>query len=571
MEEDFLRKVIRSSILSLQKKGELDEFEIPEISLEHPKEYIHGDTSTPISASIAKITGKEPFEIAQKISKEIKSHNISSIRESTVAKPIFNNFYFSKDFFIDNIKGILKNKNFGKNQNLKNKKVIIEYTDPNVLKEFHIGHLMSNSIGESLSRIFEFNGAKIRRANYQGDVGLHVAKAIWGKKNMTPPPVSDKIKDWGLAYQFGSKMYEEDEQVKKEINEINKKVYDRSDSEINVLYDSGKKISLEYFGKIYKQLGTKFDKLFFESEIYEIGKKIVEDGSKKEIFEKGEKGAIIFKGEKYGLHTRVFVNSEGLPTYEAKELALAKVKYDKYKYDQSVIITGNEINEYFKVLLSVMSQIFPDLEKKTKHIGHGMMRLPEGKMSSRTGKVVTFEYLLNKVEELVKEKIKNRDLSETEKIEITEKVAIGALKYSILKQSIGSDIIYDFDKSISFEGDSGPYLQYSLTRALSVLNKAKSERIKQSFKNIPDQLSNLEKIMHRFPEVVEKAGKEYEPHFIVLYLTELAREFNNYYAKNKIVDKTDEFSPYKVALTEAFSIIMKNGLWLLGINSLEKM
>src|SRR3989344_3380364 len=256
MEEDFLRKVIRSSILSLQKKGELDEFEIPEISLEHPKEYIHGDTSTPISASIAKITGKEPFEIAQKISKEIKSHNISSIRESTVAKPIFNNFYFSKDFFIDNIKGILKNKNFGKNQNLKNKKVIIEYTDPNVLKEFHIGHLMSNSIGESLSRIFEFNGAKIRRANYQGDVGLHVAKAIWGKKNMTPPPVSDKIKDWGLAYQFGTK--------------------------------------------------------------------IVEDGSKKEIFEKGEKGAIIFKGEKYGLHTRVFVNSEGLPTYEAKELALAK-------------------------------------------------------------------------------------------------------------------------------------------------------------------------------------------------------------------------------------------------------
>ena len=562
MEEDSLRKIIHKSIKDLQEKGELGKFEIPEISLEHPKKDNYGDTSTPVSSVIGRITGKNPFEIAQKISKEIQSYHISSIQESTVARPVFNNFYFSKDSFVKTLKKI--DKDFGRNKNLKNKKVVIEYTDPNILKEFHIGHLMPNTIGESISRIIEFQGAKVKRLCYQGDVGLHIAKAIFGK-------LKDEHKSWQEAYVLGSKLYEENIEAKSSIDQINKKIYERSDNIINNLYDKGKQWSLNTFGEIYKKLGTTFDYLFFESQTAEFGKKIVERGLKKGLFETGDKGAIVFKGEKYGLHTRVFINSQGLPTYEAKELGLAKIKYDKYRYDQSVIITANEQNEYFKVVLSAMIDMFPNLAKKTKHIGHGMMRLPEGKMSSRTGKIVTFEFLLNEVENLVKEKIKDRDLSDTEKKEIIEKVAIGALKYSILKQSIGSDIIYDFEKSISFEGDSGPYLQYSYARAQSVLRKAKKERIKPSFKKVPNEISQLEKNMTYFRETVEKAGKEYEPHFIVLYLTELAREFNNYYAKNKIVDKADEFSPYKVVLAEAFSIIMKNGLWLLGIQAPEKM
>lgn len=597
MEEDFLRKIIRRSIKDLQEKGELDRFEIPEIPLEHPKEYIYGDTSTPVSASIAKITGEDPYNVAQKINRQLQSYEISSIRETTVARPVFNNFYLKDEVFIENIKTILKEKeNFGKNQNLKNQKVVVEYTDPNPFKEFHIGHLMSNSIGESLSRIIEWSRAKIKRANYQGDVGMHVAKAVWGVMHILKnnfPKENDLLNKKHIylknAYTLGAGAYDENDlsgsidggpskkELREQIEEINKKIYNRSDKEINKIYDEGRKWSLEYFEEIYKKLDTKFDYSIFESEVAGFGKKIVEDGLKKGIFIKGlsEKRdggePIVFPGERFGLHTRVFINSEGLPTYEAKELALAEIKYKKYKYDKSVIITGNEVNDYFKVLLSAMSQIFPELAEKTKHIGHGMMHLPEGKMSSRTGNVITFESLLGRVKELVKEKIKDRDLSETEKKEIMEKVAIGALKYSILKQSIGSDIIYDFEKAISFEGDSGPYLQYSYARANSVLKKAKAENIKASLKNAPNEISQLEKNMNYFPEIIEKAGKEYEPHFIVLYLTELAREFNNYYAKNKIVDKNDEFSPYKVALTEAFSIIMKNGLWLLGIPVLNKM
>lgn len=576
----MIKETIQKIIYGSLKKLNLGEFDFREISVESPKVADYGDYSTNIAIIIAKNLQKNPSEIANLICVEIKK--ISPVVRTTGLKGRvfegveaagwgFINFYLSKEFLADNVSKILKDKNFGKNKNLKNKKtespergrrIIIEYTDPNPFKEFHIGHLMSNSIGESLSRILEFQGAKVKRANYQGDVGLHVAKAILGK--LKNPSAS-----WQGAYTAGTAAYENN---KAEINTLNKKIYERNDKQINKLYDQGKKECLKNFDKIYKILGTKFDYYFFESESADSGKKIVEKNIG-EIFERGENGAIIFNGEKYGLHTRVFVNSEGLPTYEAKELALAEIKRKKFKYDKSIIVTANEVNEYFKVILSAMGLIFPGLSAKTEHIGHGMMKLPEGKMSSRTGKVVTFEFLLNEIEKLISEKIKDRDLPEKEKNTVAKKVAVGALKYSILKQSIGNDIIYSPEKSISFEGDSGPYLQYSYARAKSVLRKAQSERIKSdsNLRMHPNAPNNLERMMVYFPEIIEKASEERAPHRVATYLTELAREFNNFYAKEKIVDKNDKFSPYKVALTEAFSIIMKNGLWLLGIQTPDRM
>ena len=210
----------------------------------------------------------------------------------------------------------------------------------NILKDFHIGHLMSNVVGESLSRIFEFNGAKVKRLCYQSDVGIGIAKAVWGKLN-------NKNLRWQEAYAFGSQKFDEEGNAKREITELNKKIYEKSDAKINKLYEQGKKESLKSFDKLYKKLGTMFDYFILESQVAENGKKIVLSNLGK-VFEKGTNGAIIFKGENFGLHTRVFINSEGLPTYEAKDLALAELKYKKYKYDQSFIVTGNEVNEYFK-------------------------------------------------------------------------------------------------------------------------------------------------------------------------------------------------------------------------------
>jgi len=538
-----------------------------DFSVEIPTNKDFGDYST----NVAMVLKKTPTEIAEKIK--------SNLFKKIEVKNGFINFFVSDKYFIENLKNI--DKDFGKNDNLKNKKVILDYTDPNPFKEFHIGHLMSNAIGESLSRIFEFQGANVKRVCYQGDVGLHIAKAIWFIINQekilhNDYPDTNILFDWqdlvaGKAYAFGNRAYENNEIYKKEIIEINKKIYDRNDKNINKLYDQGKKESLKYFDKIYKKLDTKFDDFIFESEVSDLGKKTVEKGLKSKVFEKGENGAIIFKGEKFNLHTRVFINSEGIPTYEAKDLGLAQIKYKKYPYDLSFVVTGNEINEYFKVMKRAMQEVLPDLANKTNHIGHGMLRLPEGKMSSRTGKVITGESLINKIQEMVQEKIKDRDLSSKEKNEIAEKVAISAIKYSVLKQSAGSDIIYDFDKSVSFNGDSGPYLQYSYTRAISVLEKAKKAKIKASLKVVPENVGQLEKLMTQFPEIVIKSALEYQPHYIATYLTQLASAFNNFYTQEKIVDKDEKFSPYKIAVTQAFANIIQNGLWLLGIQTLNKM
>jgi arginyl-tRNA synthetase len=309
-------------------------------------------------------------------------------------------------------------------------------------------------------------------------------------------------------------------------------------------------------------LGTEFDYKFFESEAGPFGKKLVEDNLA--VFETSD-GAVIYKGEQDGLHTRVFINSEGLPTYEAKELGLAKIKYDKYPYDFSVVVTGNEIVEYFKVLKAVMKKIFPELEKKTRHVPHGMLRLPSGKMSSRTGDVITGESLIEAVKEKIKDKVKDSDLPE----EVIEQIAVGAIKYSILKQDSSRDIIFDFDKSLSFEGNSGPYLQYTFARTQSVLIKARENNIAPEVKT-GEVLGEVEKLLARFPEVVYRAGEFLAPHFIATYLIELASAFNAFYANNKIVSE-EENSAYRVALTAAVGQVLKNGLDLLGIATPAKM
>src|SRR3989344_1663328 len=359
-----LRAEIKKKLEKLVPKG-------AEFSVFRPERPEFGD----YSSNVAMVSKGNPLEAAEEFKKKLEKSDL--FEKVEVAGPGFLNFFISPEVFIKNVEKITEEKDgYGRNEILSNQKVIVEYTDPNPFKEFHIGHLMSNAIGESLARVFEASGAEVRRANYQGDVGLHVAKAVWGalKQNSSV--------DWGKAYVAGDRAYKEDESAKKDISAINKKVYERGDAEINKLYDEGKKISLEYFEKIYKRLGTKFDFYFFESEGGIRGKEIVEDGLKKGVFEESD-GAVVFKGERAGLHTRVFLSSEGLPTYEAKELGLAPMKYEKYPYDLSYIITGNEIIDYFRVLMEAMKEMFPDLAAKTRHVPHGMLRFASGKMSSR--------------------------------------------------------------------------------------------------------------------------------------------------------------------------------------------
>jgi len=561
-------------------RGELKEIGVrgPVVELEHPADSERGDYATNAALVYAKKLGRDPIELAGDLVQGLKKRNIKYIEKITVAGFGFINFHLSGEFFAQNIEDILEAKKFGAVDTFKGEKTIIEYTDPNIFKVFHIGHLMSNTVGEALSRLIEWNGAEVKRANYQGDVGMHIAKAIFAMKNSKLGIVKEKVLGstksrvafLGQVYAEGAGLFESDKESAKKIKAINKKIYDKSDAIVNALYDLGRGWSLDYFATIYDRVGTKFDFYFFESKTWPAGKQIVEENIGA-VFTKSD-GAVVYGGEDEGLHTRVFINSEGLPTYEAKDLGLMKKKSEIYDFDKSIVVTASEQTEYFKVVLAASHKIFPQLASKTTHIAHGLMVLPSGKMSSRTGDVVAAEDLLGQAKEKVQEKMADRNFSSSQISEVAELVSIAAIKFAILKQAPGKDVVFDFDKSISFEGDSGPYLQYTAVRAGSILKKAKKLEIKVSSKRLlGTDILPLERLVYQLPEVIERAGIENSPQLVVSYLLQLASTFNSFYASTKIVDEKDANAPYYLALTKATKIALTNGLEVLGIKVPVKM
>lgn len=536
----------------------------------HPKDLKNGD-----------YTFISFLENTQEVLEKLEKNKLPEIEKIEMVGR-FINFYLSRKFFAKNVEEILnKGEDFGKNNSLEGKKIMVEYTDPNPFKPFHIGHLMSNAIGESISRLVEFSGALVARANFQGDIGLHIAKAIYGlleNEKLQNKAGSNTLQasNIGRAYSRGAELYETDEKIKKEIDEINKKLYIKNDNEkdkkINEIYDWGFKVTMEAFEDLYKILGTKFDFYFLESAMADIGREIV-NNNMGNIFEESD-GAIVFKAEKLDpkLHTRVFITSQRLPTYETKDLGLAEEKFKTFPdMDLSIMITANEQMDYMRVVMKAISLINREHAEKMKHITHGMMRLATGKMGSRKGNVITGESLLNDARDAILEKMTDRVFSNEEREKVASDVGVSALKYSILKQGIGGDIIFDFGKSISFEGDSGPYLQYSYARANSILEKAQKENILPDPHAFPSEIFEVEKLLYKFGEVVFRSVGEYEPHYITNYLIEVARAFNGFYGNTIIVNREDLSSGYKIALTYAFSFVMKNGLHLLGIVAPKKM
>jgi arginyl-tRNA synthetase len=551
-----------------------------------------GDYMSNVALKFAKELQTNPKKLAEDLALELSNHKPLQdyiYRVEPVANGFINFWLCEKYLNSELSKAIEQGVTYGNNTNLKGQKVIIEYTDPNPFKEFHIGHLMSNSIGEALSRLVERSGAEVKRANYQGDVGMHVAKSIWGVQRVLKEegkPLDDyenkslgeKAAFLGRAYTIGAQSFVDDDRVKSEIAQLNKVIYEKSNSEINNIYETGRKWSLDYFETIYDRLGTKFDYYFFESEVGQAGVDIVKKYLQEGVFEESE-GAVVFPGEKYGLHTRVFINQLGLPTYEAKELALSELKHRQFPYDRSIVVTGNEIDEYFKVLLKAMELVYPDLAKKTRHVSHGMLRLKTGKMSSRTGEIITGTGLMKDMADRTRQKMKNGSQSEginheVVDVEITaEIVSIGAIKYSILRQGLGRDIVFDFEQSLSLEGNSGPYLQYTYARAKSVLRKAGVDGL-DSLPVVSNPTFDTAELLilralAQFPMVIEQATSNMTPNHMANYLFDLAQKFNNFYQTHPIIGDPNE--KVRLVITAGVAIVIQNGLDSLGIRTVEKM
>ncbi|MFA5175578.1 MAG: arginine--tRNA ligase [Patescibacteria group bacterium] len=552
--------------------------------------------------NIAKERKMSPVEAAKELELKIKETSENTIIDDAKAVGPYLNFYFNPQKIAKKVFTEIKkaDKKFGCCDIGKNKKILVEFAHPNTHKMFHIGHLRNIITGETVSRIFDNAGFKVKRVNYQGDVGMHIAKCLYGisriqnstpdagspllaKKFKTPcrrhvrlwrkdlKSIEEKMKFLGQAYAAGSKAFDENEEAKKEIIELNEKIYS-GDKAIKKLYHETRKWSLKYFDKIYKRVNTKFDRLYFESETFKRGKEIVLEFLKKGIFKESD-GAIIFEGSKYGLHDRVFVNGKGFPTYEAKDLALAELQFKENGPDKIFHVVAKEQSEYFKVMFKALEFTLPKSKDKEKHLVYGWVSLKEGKMSSRSGQVVLGEWLLDEAEKKIFTIIKDREIKNKEAV--VKKIALAAVKYSMLKTGVGNDMIFDINESISLTGDSGPYLLYICARVKSILKKSGKNKTEKII--APNKIELAEKklllSLARFPEAAAEAAAEdsCDPSKIAKYLFELAREFNDFYQECPVLKAEKETQAFRLSLIKSVGETMAKGLNLLGIETVEEM
>ena len=557
--------------------------------LVYPPKPEFGDLSLPCYA-LAKQFNKSAVEMAGFLLGKVSADDIIS----TKAIGPFINFTFNKTKLAQSVIAEALKENYGLNKSGRGKKVMIEFAHPNTHKAFHVGHLRNILTGEAMARILQANGYKIIRANYQGDVGLHIAKCLWAiERDQNLKREYKKLKDFanktgaailrdraeflGGAYARGSVKYETDSLAKKEIIELNKKIYNHNKS-VWPLYQKTKKWSLDYFFGIYKKLDTKFDRFYFESEVNKRGRQIVLKNLKKGVFKKSQ-GAIIFEGEKYGLHNRVFINSDGNPTYEAKDLGLAELQFKEFRPDKILHVVGPEQAEYFKVIIKALEIVMPETRGREEHLRYGWVRLKQGKMSSRLGNVVLGEWLMDQAKKEVLEIMKGargpaRPAGGLKnKAEVADKVSLAAVKYSILKSGLDKDIAFDLKESVSFSGSSGPYLQYTGARINSIIKKAKKQESKKTKELMLEDAKEQAIIMKlaKYPEIVEQAGKNYAPSELAKYLFELAQEFNDYYHAVPVLKTKVDVRQARLALISAVRQTLENGLKLLGIEVMEEM
>lgn len=593
--EEKIKNILYSSL----KDAGID-IERERIELEIPKTRENGDISTNIAMKLASVLKDSPINIAQRILSYAEKD--LDIEKMEVANPGFINIFLSNRYYLSQLTRIVLNEGDISDRDVsRGQNIMIEYTDANPFKEFHIGHLYTNTVGESLARLQETLGSNVKRANYQGDVGLHVAKTLWGLEKMLKDEnlsfedvkrmdLVDRVKYLGKSYVLGAEYYDEikDPDVMKEIDYINYYVFslflpniEKRDTkkyeEMNLeeKYHLGREWCMEYFEGIYKILGTKFDYYFFESEVGEVGlEKVLENIGK--VFEK-DGPSIIYRGKKEkNLHTRVFVNKYGLPTYESKEIGLAIKKKETMDYDSSIVITADEQSGYFRVVLDALSKIDPEIVKGIVHIPHGKVKLPGAKkMSSRKGGILGGEWLINetdmRVQNIMKEngRYNKQDIEETSK-----KIAIAAIKYAFLKVSIGRDITFDIEKSITFDGDTGPYLLYVYSRCSSILNDNPSSNGKGLC--LDSCLSNsytkdLVKAISEYEINLYTAANEYSPSILCQYLFDLAQKFNSFYQNVRVTDAKEEEKEVLLLIVKSTMSVMKNGLKNLGIDVVERM
>ncbi len=547
------------------------------------------DYASNIAMRLAKIAHKAPMMIAEEIKAELEKSESGYV--VAVAAPGFLNFSLKNDYFEQKIAAYAQNEIISPDEYC-NKTVVTEFSDPNPFKVLHVGHLYTSIVGDSISRLLELAGAKVVRANFGGDVGLHVGKTIWAllQKNYSPDDIT--IEKIGQCYVEGTQSYEDDEAAKDEIVRLNKAIYalaelgqDRSlerleleklaedydfstakMAQIAALYWQGRELSYQYFADFYATIGLKFDKYYPESTV--AGRGLAEVKAHVGTTYDESDGAIVYRGEKVGLHTRVFINREGVPTYEAKDVGLIFTKWDDWHFDESVVITGNEQSDYMKVVLASVHEYASELVDRTQHLTHGMVKLPGNvKMSSRKGNFLKAVDVIDLV---------GHHLAESQPSDgSTRLLTLAAIKYAFLKYRMGGDIVFDPKESVSTSGNSGVYLLYSAVRAKKILQKTASGVVNKKFVQnegyaiTEGSIRKLNRKIVQYDEVIRGAVQEKAPYKVCNYLYELAQEFSRFYEHVPVAGSAEEDK--RKLVVQAYLNVMTHGLGLLGIEIPEEM
>lgn len=526
-----------------------------------------GDLATNIALQLARQLGRSPRDIAGEVADVLRAHD--SFSDVSVAGPGFINVRLSdsalRELALDEAP-----------QALHDTHMVVEYSCPNAFKELHTGHLYQTVFGDILCRILEASGAQVTRTSFGGDVGLHVAKCLWGIVATLEGEYHDKLDEveaspfarahWiSQCYVRGAGAYEDDETARQAIDELNVRIYEfhaanDHESALAQLYWTARQWSYDYFEAFYDTINVAHMRYYPESATAPVGMDVVREQLAIGNLQESE-GAIVFVGdETKHLHTRVFVTSKGLPTYETKDIGVIWLERQEYQFDQRLIITGNDQKEYMRVVFAAAETFDPSLAGTMTHLTNGTVRFGDGtKMSSRLGNVSRAIDVIDIVREKVRELVQDESL--------VDDVALGAVKYVFAKYKLGGDIAFDIEETVSLAGNSGPYIQYAHARACSIVAKATQTPSLESEYDESERALLLK--ISEYHEVVARAAAELTAHGICSYLYELAQEFNRFYEKARIIG--DEREAVRLGLVELYRDTLARGLDLLGVSAPSRM
>ena len=573
--------------------------EVPEkmVQLQKTRSEFEGNL-TLVVFPFVKMARKSPEQTAQELGEYLQA-NCEAVAKFNVVKG-FLNLTVSNEAWLSLLSDMDKEEHYGeKAANENSPLVMIEYSSPNTNKPLHLGHVRNNLLGWSLAQIMQANGNKVVKTNIVNDRGIHICKSMlawlkWG--NGETPESSGKKGDHliGDYYVLFDKHYREEikelvaqgmdeEKAKQEaplIKEAHEMLvkWEKNDPEVRALWEKMNNWVYAGFDETYQKMGVKFDKIYYESQTYLKGKAKVEEGLAKGLFERHEDNSVWADLTNEGLDQKLLLRSDGTSVYMTQDIGTAEMRFQDYPIDKMIYVVGNEQNYHFQVLSILLDRLGFKWGKELTHFSYGMVELPNGKMKSREGTVVDADDLMElMVEDAYKTSMelgKFDDMTEDERREIARIVGMGALKYFILKVDARKNMLFNPEESIDFNGNTGPFIQYTYARIRSILRKAEGQNISLTSNLSPLTSKEIELIqkMSEYGATVEQAGKDYSPSGIANYCYELTKVFNQFYHDYSILNEPDEnIKAMRLVIARNVAKIIKNGMSLLGIEVPERM